>query len=92
VITVIHESRPIARKAYWCNACEFIRECSDWDYRDFAMSDLRLIVKARRNGWKIQPGQRYIRQFNSDYGETWTFRAIPEMHEICRKYDLYPEY
>lgn len=90
MVEIIHESRPIARKAYWCNACEFIQE--NGDYTGFAMSDLRLIVKARRAGWKIQPGQRYIRQFNRDSGETWTFRAIPEMHEICRKYDLYPEY
>lgn len=90
MITVIHESTPIARKAYWCDACEFIQEAIG--DTTFTISDLRLIVKARRNGWKIQPGQRYIRQFNSDYGETWTFRAIPEMDAICRKYDLYPEY
>ncbi len=90
MITVIHESTPVARKTYHCNACEFVREAIG--DADFTISDLRKIVKVKRQGWKIQPGQRYIKQFNRDSGETWTFRAIPEMHELCREYDLYPEY
>lgn len=90
MITIIRESTPVARKPYHCDACDFINEALG--AVTFEISDLRKIVKARRSDWQIQPGQQYIRQFNTDGGITWTFRAIPEMHEICLKYNLYPEW
>jgi len=58
--------------------------CCDW-------TEKRAIIKARRNNWKIQPGQRYIRQAVVWEGRLGTFKAIPEMHDICVKYDLYEE-
>lgn len=90
MITVIHESTPVARKTYHCDACDFITEALG--AVPFTISDLRKIVKARRQGWQIQPGQRYVRQFNRDGSDTWTFRAIPEMHELCLERGLYPEW
>lgn len=87
MIEVIHESNPIARKGYQCNACEFVMDA----YSDgwFTFAELREIVKARKNGFNIAKGQEYIRQFNKYSGDTWTFRAIPAIHEICIKYDMY---
>ena len=89
MITTIYEQKPIARKDYDCEASLFVRECNTVDFMTFA--ERRVIVKARKNGWRIKKGQRYVRQFNTYSGDTWTFRAIPEMHDICAKYDIYPE-
>ena len=91
MVTVIHESTPTARKAYRCDACEWIENYIN-DGVTFTIADYRRIVKARRNGWMIQPGQRYIRQFNTDGNEAWTFRAIPEIAELCVKYELYDDW
>lgn len=89
-IRVLSESTPVARKEHGCDACDFIIEALG--AVEFSISDMRKIVVARRNRWKIQPGQRYIRQFNTDGMDAWTFKAIPEMHELCIEYDLYPEW
>ena len=86
-IQVLSEQTPIAKKQHTCNACEFINE--SWGDAYFTISELRLIVSARRNGYKIVKGQRYIKQNNVCDGEFYTFKAIPEMHDICLKYDLY---
>lgn len=90
MIEIIRESKPKARKRYRCEACEFLQDELGWE--TFTLAECRLIVKARRNGWCIVPGRQYIRQFNTDGCDTWTFRAIPEMHELCIKHDLYPKY
>lgn len=88
-ITVIHESMPVARKQYNCQASTFL----GWIYRSHLLTfaDKRALVKAKQNGYKIQKGQVYVRQFNTADGHTWTFRAIPEIHNICCNLDLYPD-
>lgn len=91
MIVTIHESRPKARKDYYCNACEFLFED---DISGLTFSEYRTVVRAKWNGKKILKGQTYIRQFNGDetIGDTWTYRAIPEIHKICVKYKLYDNY
>lgn len=91
---VIRETEPIARKAYECNACLFLQEYLNWSGRDtgFTISELRAIVKARRNGWQIQPGERYLKQVQKFEGEIVTVRCVPAIDMICHKYDLYPEW
>lgn len=89
MISIIHESKPKARKNYSCDACEFI---FNGDYRyGYTFTEFRAISIARRKCYRIVKGEKYIRQYNSDStsGETYTFRAIPEIHEICIKYRLY---
>lgn len=91
---VIRLAHPVARKRYECNSCLFLRDVLN-DRRScprFTYHELRTIVKAKRNGWCIVPGQKYIYQFARDSGETFVTRSIPEIHEICRKYDLYHEW
>ncbi len=92
MITTIHESTPVARKNYSCNACEFI---FNDDYRNgYTFSEYRSIIKARNNNYRILKGEKYIRQWNADEisGDTWTYRAIPEIHQICIKHELYDNY
>jgi len=40
----------------------------------------------------IEIGDPYIRQFNKMDGDVFVWRAIPEIHAICCKYDLCSEY
>lgn len=87
--TTIYDQTSVARKDYDCDACLFARDSHPFDYMTFA--ERRVVVKARANGWKIKKGQKYVRQFNTDGSYTWTFRAIPEMHDICIKYEMYPD-
>lgn len=89
MIQVIHQSIPTAKKDYDCEASLFIQEGIQWG--EFTFSEWRSIVKAKQAGWKIKKGEKYVRQFNTNGSETWTFRARPEIHEICLKYDYYQE-
>lgn len=88
MVEVLSESTPVARKKHTCMASEFIHNLG-LGYIDFSFAELRQIVKARRQGYKIQPGQKYVRQSNKFDGELYTFKAIPAMHEICLAHDLY---
>lgn len=85
--SVISETNPIARKAYECNACYYVRILGDGDV-DFTITDLRKIVQARRDGWKILPGQRYNKQVQKFEGEIVTVRSRPEIMDICLRYEL----
>lgn len=92
MISTIHQSKPKARKNYNCDACSFLFGLNDPAEIGLAFPEKRAAVKARQNKYAIQKGEKYIRQFNSDdSGNTWTFRAIPEIHEICVKHKLYEE-
>lgn len=89
-VEVIHFSEQLARRDYPCQACEFILIHVD-SLEDVPYRLKRALVLARRQDWKIKKGQKYLRQYNKDGGHTWTFRCIPEMHEICQELDLYYE-
>ncbi len=90
--TYLRATNHIARKKYTCNACEWISEwighAGCYDY-EFTYAELREIVKARRNAWSIVPGQEYIKQPQIYDGHFFVWRAIPAIHRICLKYDLY---
>lgn len=87
--TLLSEHKPKARKDYFCDASRFIRDANCFDR--FSFTEKRIIVRARSNGYRIKKGEQYIKQFVVEGGDNWTFRAIPELHAICIKYDLYPE-
>ena len=89
-ITVLSESIPTARKDHECMACDFILASGISGF-GYSFSELRLIAKAKAKakGYKILKGQKYIRQNNIFDGELYTFKAIPEMHDICIKHELY---
>ena len=92
MITVLQEATPIARKEYDCIACEWLNVDNFWAHNgELRFVDFRNIVKARRNNWKIQKGQRYINQRLKGDNGFYTFRAIPEIHDICSKLDIYQD-
>lgn len=87
-VTVLSELTPVARKKHRCMASEFILNYGINGF-GYSFSELRSIAKARKNGYKIVKGQKYIRQNNICDNALYTFKAIPEMHEICLKYEHY---
>lgn len=88
MVEVIFESTPVARKSHNCMASEYILNGGINGF-GYTISELRSIVKAQRNSFQIIKGQKYINQFNKCYGEVYSFKAIPAMHDLCVKYDLY---
>ena len=54
-------------------------------------AELRSVAKAKANNWHIVKGGKYIKSVAVENGEFATFKAIPEIHEICRKHNLYPD-
>lgn len=86
---LISEIKPKARKQHDCMASEFITNYGDLRGLTFTFPECRAIIKARENNWKIQKGEIYIRQACVMDGEIYTFKAIPEIHKICIKYDYY---
>lgn len=88
-VNVIH-TRNIkkARKDHACMASVWLRECLG-DLSSLTFGELRVIAKARKNGWKIKAGEPYIRQNNIQDGEYYVFKAIPEIHQICLKHKVY---
>tara|TARA_Y100000780_G_scaffold176831_1_gene162005 strand:- start:7884 stop:8156 length:273 start_codon:yes stop_codon:yes gene_type:complete len=88
MVTVISESKPTARKEHNCDACECLL-APGVNGMGYSFSELRAVVKAKRNNWKIVKGQKYVKQTNTFDGRVFTFKAIPEIHEICVKHNLY---
>lgn len=86
---LISESRPIARIYHHCMASEWILEGDPQLPRLLSFSECRALVVARRDNWEIKKGSRYIRQVCKYEGELFTFKARPELHEICLKHNLY---
>ncbi len=89
-VQVLSESTPTARKSHNCDACDFILNGGISGF-GYSFAELRLIAKAKKNNFNIVKGQKYINQNNKCMGDIYTFKAIPEMHELCLKYELYDE-
>jgi len=85
---VLSESKPKARKNYRCDACDWLFN-TDFQEAGLSFAEYRSIVKAKRNGYEIVKGQTYIKQSGVYEGELCTFRAIPEIHDICLEYGFY---
>jgi len=88
MVRIISQSTPVARKDHSCMACESI---NDQGCEGLSFADLRKVVEAKKNGFKVKKGDIYVRQFNEFEGRTYTFIAIPAMHEICLEYDFYAQ-
>jgi hypothetical protein len=87
-VHLISEVIVTAKKVHECMASEFICNYGINGY-GYSFAELRVIAKAKKNGYKILAGQGYLRQACKLDGEIYTFRAIPEMHKICLKHDHY---
>lgn len=89
MISVLTSGKKVARKKYDCSASEWLSNIGDLRDYTFTFYEWRQIIKARDNDWKISPGDLYLYQRNKYEGNFYTFRAIPEIHDICIKYDYY---
>ena len=86
---LLSESSPVARKDHECIACIFIKEMLSgygWTFAEY-----REIAKAKKSGWMIKKGQEYVRQNIIQDGEIFTYKAIPEIHEICIKWGVFDD-
>ncbi len=88
---LVSEKHVTARKTHNCMACEWLVNDDWWrNCGELSISELREIVKAKQNDWNIVKGQKYLNQTVVCDGDIGTFKAIPEIHEICKKHDVYP--
>ncbi len=87
---LISESRPVSRRDRHCMASEWITN-TGLMAGDLTYAERRQVVLARRNGWRIKTGEQYIKQFTKCCGDVGSFVAIPVMHAICLKYDIYED-
>ena len=86
----ISESTPVARKNYGCDACNWISEGMPDVLEGLSYSEIRAIVKARNNGWRIMKGQKHLQAtIVSCDGDLVSWRAIPAIHDICMEHDIY---
>ena len=94
---IIKSTTPKAKKKYACMASEFLRDAMgsiasmNPNYFGFSDEELASIEKAKANNWKILKGETYVYQFNKSDGDTYVFRAIPAIHDICCIHAFYPE-
>lgn len=86
---IIYEARLKARKDHECMACVFIIESGILDECELSFSEFRSVVKAKRDDLKIKKGQYYLSQTVRFEGELRSFKARPDIHDICIKHDLY---
>ena len=90
----VSSSNPVARKNYGCDACVWLTEgviySGDLNSYNFTFSELRTIVAARKNGWRIMKGEKHSQaSMISCDGYFVSWRAITAIHEICIRHDLY---
>ena len=90
----ISESEPVARKNYGCDACVWLTE---YDWKELislglTFAERRAVIKARQNGWRIMKGEKHLQAtIIGCENEIISWRAIPEIHAICLKYDIYED-
>lgn len=79
-------------KVFHCDGCNEILEFGS--FSDFVThfklteDEIHTLAAAEANGYKILPGQPYIKQFIADEGDKWVYRCIPEVFAILNKYDI----
>lgn len=88
---VLSEKTPKARKDYNCDAADWLINSGIIYEGQLSFSELRAVAIAKRKKWKILKGETYLYQANIWEGDFCTFKAIPAIHDICIKHDLYRE-
>ncbi len=88
-VEVLTEKNPTAKKNHKCMACEWLNNSGYTTEQDLTKDEWISYKKAEANGFKILAGESYLLQNNKFDGNIYEFKAIPEIHDICIKYDLY---
>lgn len=94
----------VARKLHIDNGSQYFDWCitRDQDKRiivdmkevkhlNMTINEIVSIQRSIDNGWRILPGEKYIRQTAVDDGNFWVYKTRSDIHEICCKYSLYQE-
>lgn len=94
-MNIIHAGTYKARKKYKCNSCEDFTNNLSIERGDIThmTPDEQEVMKQAiliDKGF-INIGEVYERQFNSDDGDTWTWRAKIGVSAIMSKYKLHSE-
>lgn len=88
---VLSQKNIVARKTHLCDASYHWRE-SGYALVDCDTDDQRLIVEAAQAcGWKILPGQLYLRVTVIHEGSICTYRARIGMDAVCRDLGLFDD-
>lgn len=85
-------TRPKASKDYHCQACENV-QCAwnDADIEALPIDEKLAWYKAKEHNFRILKGETYICQSGFHDGQSYTFRGIPAIVDMCHKYELFPE-
>lgn len=78
------------RKVHYCNAWEWISNSDVYNIK-MTPDERYSIIKAKKNNGKIEIGSSSLYQVGKYNGEFFYCHCIPELHEICLKYDIYQE-
>lgn len=83
------------RKIHVCNACTWLRESALSEIRSgnikLEFSELRSVVKAKQTNWLIPVGSPCLYSVGIYNGDFFACYSIPEIHDICIKYEIYQE-
>ena len=87
--TILSIKHPVAKKVHSCDACTWLNEGGLPDGMKY--SEVKKYIIARREGFKIKVGTKYVKIAQIYNGDFCTFRARPEIDELCHKYDVYQD-
>lgn len=85
------------RKDHECNACLWLTEIGSTSESIFkqitlAEDEKKSVIKAEQNKWKVKKGNSAIYRVGLTDGDFSAWYSIPEIDDICIKYDIYCEY
>ena len=74
-----------ASKQYLCDGGQIILETGTLDEINSELDDDEKIEKCNN----IQKGEKYIRQFARDGGDTWEFKCCLDCYQLMNENDLF---
>lgn len=91
--TIIHIGTYTARQIYIDEGWEYINEWINNGCDGVSFSDGRVLVNYKNSmsyiRININNGDKYVRQFNIQDGETFVFRMKKDLYDIAVKYGLF---
>ena len=89
--TIIHMGTHTARRNYTDDGWDYIDMWISNGCDGISFTDARILVKYRKAPYRINinKGDKYVRQFNIQDGETFVFRMNKQLYDIAVKYDLF---
>ncbi len=90
--TLVANNTVRAEISYDCNSSEWLREyLKETGTKDLSISEMRLIVKARQDKYKIKSGDLYNYSLVMDEDNALhPFRSIIGIGELCFKHKMFP--